>query len=655
MGEMGSPGQRRGRRVWRTAVGTVLLATVASTSLAATQVTVKNPGGLTSVGPVNTAAGFPAYYQDKAGVRLEPCLELDNPLYGLAADEMPDPDAPVAFPENFPGEFFYHLVGSTLTLPGGGRAVLTLGLEAAFGRGVAAPGDQQVFARTRVVVRGATPNATLTFKHPYGELTIDTDGSGDGRLVEDISPAIGNFTTALKSNFGPFLKWDPAVQPLAPAGYVGDPGVNHAVVGGKDGYNKFSVSGGGLAVETNQFAIQGRVATNTGVTGDYAVVNHETESGDTVDYLDVFATSRGTQLQVDGGDTWATSPLTSEADSDLHYARIKLTGAAPTQVTVRNIADKPVSTAVIKLTDVSVAEATYDGTDLTVSASGKSYPLDVVGFGTEGDITANQGKASFRTLAPPPTVSVKTATGAPVTVPVLFRGGRATDVALPPVTPQPDPGPVGDNTPNNPGAPEVPETSDDTPVAAVAPVAAPVPTGGSVTLDASASTHASTFAWQQVGGPTATLTGAGTSKPTLSVPFFTTTTATTMAPTAVAGPIKLKLVVTGPHGATSERLVDVAVQSDTLTVAAGARHRLGKDLAINGTSLVGGVAGTRTPATSVVIWDVSGTTPKKVGTAAVNTLGAWAYTAKPGPSTQITRIRVQSTRGGDVTGTVATR
>jgi hypothetical protein len=29
--------------------------------------------------------------------------------------------------------------------------------------------------------------------------------------VEDISPAAGNFTTALKSNVGPFLKWDPAI------------------------------------------------------------------------------------------------------------------------------------------------------------------------------------------------------------------------------------------------------------------------------------------------------------------------------------------------------------------------------------------------------------------------------------------------------------
>ncbi len=61
---------------------------------------------------------------------------------------------PVTFPDNFPEEFFYHLVGGDLTLPGGGKAVLTLGLEAAFAQGPAAAGDQVVFARTRVVVKG---------------------------------------------------------------------------------------------------------------------------------------------------------------------------------------------------------------------------------------------------------------------------------------------------------------------------------------------------------------------------------------------------------------------------------------------------------------------------------------------------------------------
>jgi hypothetical protein len=127
------------------------------------------------------------------------------------------------------------LAGSELALPGGGRAVLVLGLEAAFANTVT-EGDQVVFGRQRIVVKGAPANTTLTFRHPYGTITIDTDGSGDGKLVEDISPAAGNFTTALKSNIGPFLKWDPAAAPAAPAGYLGDPGQDHTVTGSPTGF-----------------------------------------------------------------------------------------------------------------------------------------------------------------------------------------------------------------------------------------------------------------------------------------------------------------------------------------------------------------------------------------------------------------------------------
>ena len=145
--------------------------------MAATQVTVKNPGGLTAAGPVNSEYGFPSWYSDSAGVRLEPCLDGDDPLCGFLPGDIPDAETPVAFPDNFPEEFFYHLVSGDLTLPGGGKAVLTLGLEAAFAQGPAAAGDQVVFARTRVVVKGGPANTTLTFKHPFGELTIDTDGT----------------------------------------------------------------------------------------------------------------------------------------------------------------------------------------------------------------------------------------------------------------------------------------------------------------------------------------------------------------------------------------------------------------------------------------------------------------------------------------------
>ena len=315
-------------------------------------------------------------------------------------------------------------------MPNAGKATLTLGLEASFANEDPIAGDQVTFARTRVTVIGGPRNTTLTFKHPFGELTVDTDASGKGRLVQDITPAIGNFNTALKGNFGLFLKWDPAVAPAAPAGFVGDPAITHKVVGGKAGYNAFSVTGGGISVSTDQFGVSGKLATNTGVTGDRGVIND--------DFLDVFASSSGDQLQVDGvPGQYVTTPMTHDPGSDRHYARIALAdGAKPTSVTVRNLADKPVSTAVIKLADVTVTEASFDGENLTVAADSQNFPLTVAGIGT---LTDNRPKV-FPSVAPPAVISVKSATGAPVTYPVSVTGGRPPPPVCHPSTLSP-PGP----------------------------------------------------------------------------------------------------------------------------------------------------------------------------------------------------------------------
>ncbi|MGS0685864.1 PKD domain-containing protein [Nakamurella sp. GG22] len=630
-------GQRRPGWMHRIALLTtvvVLPLGLASNTLATTQVTVKNPGGLVAAGPVDGANGFPTWYADSAGNRVEPCLDPDNPLCGLLPGDVPDPESPISFPDYFPEEFFYQLIDSSLTLPGGGKATLTLGLEAAFANGPAEEGEQVVFARTRVVLKGAPRSTTVTIKHPFGELTVDTDGTGAGRLVQDISPAVGNFEAALKGNFGPFLTWDPAVAPQAPAGFTGDPAVAHKVVGGLAGYNKFSVSGGGLALETDQFTISGKLATNTGVTADRAVINGG--------YLDVFATSKGSALQVDGiTDSFATTPMTHDDGTDRHYARIALTGTGrPAQVTIRNLSDKPVSTAVVKTGDITVTQADYDGSTLTVAATAGSYPLTVAGLGT---LESSEPK-TWTVLSPPPAVSIKGTNGLTVVFPVRITGGPAMDPALPPVPPETDPGPINDNTPNNPA-------SD--PVAAIAPVS-PTRLGTSVTLDGSASVGAASYAWTQVsGGPAATITGANTAKPIVSLKYFTSTTATAPSPTAT--PIVFQLVVTDGAGtASTPVVVEIPVKTDVLSVSTGARHRLGTELRIDGTSLIDGAAGVLSPATQVVIWDTTRPTPVKLGSFPVDTLGAWAARQKPGPTTQVRSVLIQSTRGGTAVATLST-
>jgi hypothetical protein len=244
-------------------------------------------------------------------------------------------------------------------------------------------------------------------------------------------PALGNFDTALGGNFGPFLRWRPTVLPNPPAGYVGDPAVLHQVTGSPTGYNRFTAWQGTLQEGTTDlFSISGKISTNTGLTADRAVVNGS--------FLDVFATSKGTQLEVAGQDgRFATTAMVKDPGSDRFYARVALQPGAsmPTEVTVRNIGDSPVSTKTYKISGLTVNQATYDGTNLTVAATAISpatYPLEVVGFkdasGAARKLTS-AAALTFPSLAPPATVTVKDAAGTTATLPVTIIGGAATGTA----------------------------------------------------------------------------------------------------------------------------------------------------------------------------------------------------------------------------------
>jgi Fibronectin type III domain len=409
----------------------ILAATDAS---AATQVTVTNTGKLNAVGPVNTVHGFPSWYQDSNNTRIEPCLDQDNPMCGFLPGDVPAA-GPITFPTNFPEEFFYQLVDSTLTLPAGGKAVLTLGLEGAFANGGAVAGDQQVFARTRIVVKGAPANTTLTFTHPFGAATVDTDGTGAGKLVEDKTPAVGNFGLALQGNFGPFLTWDTGPVKDSTGEYAGDPAVDHAVKGGLNN-NTFTVTGGGLNLSTNLFAVSGKIAINTGVQATGATPSANGQ------FVDVFATSTGEQLQVEATATSAKTPMVHDANSDRFYARVPVTGAVPANLTVTNIGDKPVSTSSVDVkaaSGITISSAEFDGaaSKLTVKAI-SSVATDTLTLTGYGDLVGGTG--TFTTLAPPASVEVKSGTRT-ATAPVVVTTGGAT-VAQPPLNPQNPTGPV---------------------------------------------------------------------------------------------------------------------------------------------------------------------------------------------------------------------
>lgn len=648
----GPPKHRAGRRNSRwsrraiAATAIIALPLAATTSaFATTAVTVKNQGGLTGVGPVNTENGFPAWYQDKAGGRVELCLDGDNPLCGFLAGDIPDASQPISFPGNFPAEAFYMLAGSSIALPGGGTATLTLGLEAAFAN-VVADGDQVVFARQRIVVKGARQNTTITFQHPYGEIAIDTDASGAGRITEDISPAPGNFQTPLKGNIGPFLSWDTG----APAGYLGDPAVEHAVTGGPL-RNTFtaSVPGVGSAVQTN-FTVQGKRATNTGVTVNAAVANGN--------FLDVFASSEGDpgELYVAAAGAVPSTPMQADPagaagapGTHSFYARIDMTGKSmPSSVTVRNIGDNPVSTGkvdVSKPSSIAVTDASYDGTKLHVAASsGTSALLTLSGY----EVPLTDGAVDVTTAAPPRTVSVTNGSDT-ATADVRITGGAASPEGLEPTTAAPDPGPTCEVDGMVVSCPTGGPPATATPTAKVAEVTTPATAGDTVTLDASTSTNATTYEWSRVSGPPVQITNGTTAKPSVKLLPYDTAVTVTAARTESA-----VLQVIALNGTTKSAPVTVSVplKAETLAVTSG-RFRAGTEIRVDGTSTLAGGPLILTPPTQVAVYVSGGAqNGKLIGTSPVDTLGAWSLRLRSTTGFDpFTSVRVVSSRGGYATFT----
>ncbi|WP_190242994.1 chitobiase/beta-hexosaminidase C-terminal domain-containing protein [Arthrobacter globiformis] len=230
-------------------------------------------GGPASVGPLDPTNGYPYWYADGGDeakgldpVRLELCLDAqDCPVIGIDYD----PTQPLAIPGNFPEESFWWSAESSLTMPGGASARLIMAQEAAFaGLGSVAQGQQNGFARLRLRLDNGVPGQQYTFTHPYGVEVLTADDRGRIRFTEDIGCMQQPCTWNEPSNgrLGPYLRWDPAVAPAAPEGFIGDPNIEHAVVGSPKGTDYFQVSGpngagNAASARTDLFAVQGKIAT----------------------------------------------------------------------------------------------------------------------------------------------------------------------------------------------------------------------------------------------------------------------------------------------------------------------------------------------------------------------------------------------------------
>mgnify|MGYP005831002733 CR=1 FL=1 len=480
---------------------------------------------LAKVGPVSGDNGFPVWYKDEHGVRLQLCLEKDDPYCGFAAGDIPDETKPISYPGNFPSESFYQRASAEMETGTGEKVVGNFQFEAAFLNEVPQDGDQLVFGRVRFYIFGLKPNAEYTIIHPYGvdRIVADPDDKdpanlGEIRYTEDIGAMNGgNFHEALNSRIAPFLKWDPAVEPAAPPGYIGDPNVLHPVVGSpfidaKTGQpqNVFRVEGPGIAagpngtfspnactkldpdtgsaapdpdcIEIRDFTLLGKIAENTGVDIQKATYSRTSTDGGVID---VFASSEeGEQsIEVSGP---GIDPVRMIGANGQYFARVTYSGDVP-EITVTNAGDTPVSIKKFKPVVQITATADYniDNKTLTINAQSSDKAalpvLTAVGFGeiTDGVLVTKDLNYA------PSEVTLNSSYGGTITLPVSITGAPFKPI----------------------------------PVTVFAGVSQTVVSGTLVTLDGTNSTGPiKTYSWKQVGGTPVELSGVDTATPAFTAP-----------------------------------------------------------------------------------------------------------------------------------------
>jgi len=393
--------------------------------------------GLASVGPTDPGNGFPQFYQDKAGLALEPCLAsqaVGDPC-GIAAD-VPIPTSPIVFPTNFPDEFFYWQGTSRIRPLAGSnnfRADLTMALEGAFGgaTGGVVNGEQIVFARFRFRVNGGlVPNATYTVTFPFGVKTFVASATGTINVTDDqgcgaVPPACNFAGVLTSSNVGPFLKWD-ATAPAPPAGYIGNANVDHTITGSPFNTNFLRIVGpnvggpGVNTIQTNLFTITGKIFNGvlaTPLTIDRTSFARATSGSE----IDLFAHSTGSATIVGSATGIPTTTLTKDTASGRFFARIPLAVGAAIPPFIRYTAtatgndptlrDSPTSDEVsITLARYSLATKT-----LTVNAASSDQlgapVLTATGSPLEPLGTLAGGVLNVVLQAPPYQVTVKSSAG----------------------------------------------------------------------------------------------------------------------------------------------------------------------------------------------------------------------------------------------------
>jgi len=398
--------------------------------------------------------GFAAWYQDTHGRVLDLCMSKavssrvagapGAPSYMCTLLPTPgvfDDTKPIVFPTNFPDEAFWFTADAAIVDAARG---INLGyvsaVEAAFGGGAPAEGDQISFARIRIRVDVPTAG-TYIITHPYGVEVFDvaTPGRRAINMTRDIgigSP--GNFTGALKGDIGPFLRSvnGPYTETNPSTGaseqYIGDPNLNEAVTGSPFNTNYVRIEGpNGIDLRTELFAVSGKLSTvnlPTPLLPQRSTYSRHTDNGDLRAQQDVFVMAPPAPATVTLTSQTPNLSLTEANGTGSWYAQSVLDPTLPVNLTISAdnslaIPTSSISNATLPLTDlVTITRAEYSLASgqltLVASTSDETSPPALVARTGNGTLIGSlSGNGAVKTLStglspiPPATVQVTSANG----------------------------------------------------------------------------------------------------------------------------------------------------------------------------------------------------------------------------------------------------
>ena len=404
---------------------------------------------------------YPLWYQDFAG----PTPSGDfNPNYGigptagglkleLCPGTMPLfclSEPPVGPPPALQvgAESFWWTSDASVPVPAGGALVrpgqvlLVLALEGAFPTETPVAGQELSFGRVRILI-DAPVGGTYTVTHPFGVqvFNVDTPGIRAVFSTDDfgsfVTPA--DFRVALGSNVGPFLfpetpnfaaLTDGAgnffIGNIAETPVLGSPlGTNFFRVDGPPGSN---LGGPGIDfVETNLFAVTGKVFTGAGNTPPVAVADAAVTRATTPVVINVLGNDTFTDIPIHPGSlAIATTPAGGTAAKTIVDGQVRVTYTPNAGFTgddtftymIQNFAGTAAlaaGTVTVTVEDLKVNKAEFRPKFLKWRVSG-----------TSSDTTAN----AIGIQSGPPTVNTTLSGANELPTPVVSPGSGSATVTV---------------------------------------------------------------------------------------------------------------------------------------------------------------------------------------------------------------------------------